>query len=48
MVDSTDAATDEAMRASEHFGPRLDVDETADAQARVLAFYGRRAIKRRV
>jgi uncharacterized protein (TIGR03086 family) len=34
---------DEAMRASGHFGPRIEVPEDADALTRVLAFNGRRA-----
>jgi uncharacterized protein (TIGR03086 family) len=33
---------DEAMRASGHFGPRVDVPADADALTRVLAFNGRR------
>jgi uncharacterized protein (TIGR03086 family) len=34
---------DEAMRASGHFGPRVEVPDDADALTRVLAFNGRRA-----
>ena len=34
---------DEAMRASGHFGPRVDVPADADALTQVLAFNGRRA-----
>ena len=33
---------DEAMRASGHFGPRVDVPPDADEQTRMLAFTGRR------
>lgn len=36
-------AVDEAMRASGHFGPRVEVADDADALTRLLAFYGRRA-----
>ncbi len=41
MVDGMDPATDEAMRASGHYGPRVEVPDDAHAQARVLAFMGR-------
>lgn len=41
MTHSTDAATEQAMRSNGQFGPRIDVDETADSQTRVLAFFGR-------
>jgi uncharacterized protein (TIGR03086 family) len=34
---------DEAMRASGHYGPRVDVPPDADALTRLLAFNGRRA-----
>ena len=34
---------DEAMRASGHFGPRVEVPDDADALTRVLAFNGRHA-----
>ncbi|MGZ4678604.1 MAG: TIGR03086 family metal-binding protein [Ilumatobacteraceae bacterium] len=34
-------SVDEAMRASGHFGPRIDVAADADDLTRVLAFYGR-------
>ncbi len=40
-VDEVPPFVDEAMRASGHFGPRVEVAEDADALARVLAFYGR-------
>lgn len=40
-LDTMDAATDEAMRASGHYGPRSEVPDDADDQARVLAFVGR-------
>jgi uncharacterized protein (TIGR03086 family) len=33
---------DGALRASGHYGPRVEVAEEADAQARLLAFIGRR------
>ena len=33
---------DEALRSSGHYGPRVDVDEGADEQTRLLAFLGRR------
>jgi uncharacterized protein (TIGR03086 family) len=36
-------AVDEAMRASGHYGPRVEVPEDADDLTRVLAFNGRRA-----
>lgn len=32
---------DDALRASGHFGPRVDVPADADAQTRLLAFIGR-------
>lgn len=41
MTDSVDDAADEAMRASGRFGPRIQVEKTADPQTRVLAFFGR-------
>jgi uncharacterized protein (TIGR03086 family) len=34
---------DAAMRASGHYGPRVDVPADADEQTRMLAFVGRRA-----
>jgi uncharacterized protein (TIGR03086 family) len=37
-----DPATDDAMRRSGHFGPRVDVPDDADDQTRLLAFMGRR------
>lgn len=40
-ADAMDPATDEAMRASGHYGPRVEVAPDADAQTRVLAFVGR-------
>lgn len=42
-IDAMAPAVDEAMRASGHFGPRVDVPPDADALTRVLAFNGRRA-----
>jgi uncharacterized protein (TIGR03086 family) len=42
-IDAMPAGVDEAMRASGHFGARVDVPEDADTFSRVLAFYGRRA-----
>ncbi len=33
---------DEMLRASGHFGPRIDVPDDADAQTKLLAFTGRR------
>jgi uncharacterized protein (TIGR03086 family) len=33
---------DEALRASGHYGPRVDVPADADVQTRLLAFIGRR------
>ena len=36
------APMEEAMRASGHFGPRVDVAAEADEQTRLLAFTGRR------
>lgn len=33
---------DEALRRSGHYGPRVEVDEDADVQTRLLAFIGRR------
>jgi uncharacterized protein (TIGR03086 family) len=41
-IDVMPPGVDEAMRASGHFGPRVDVPADADARTRVLAFYGRR------
>jgi uncharacterized protein (TIGR03086 family) len=32
---------DEVLRSSGHYGPRVDVDEGADEQTRLLAFLGR-------
>lgn len=43
-IDAMPPGVDEAMRASGHFGPRVDVPADADAVTRVLAFYGRRAV----
>ena len=40
-IDAMPPGVDEAMRASGHFGPRVDVPADADARTRVLAFYGR-------
>jgi uncharacterized protein (TIGR03086 family) len=37
-----DGMDDSMMRASGHFGPRVDVPADADEQTRVLAFFGRR------
>lgn len=42
-IDAMPPGVDEAMRASGHFGPRVDVAADADALTRVLAFNGRRA-----
>ena len=42
-VDAMPPGVDEAMRASGHFGPRVEVPADADALTRVLAFNGRRA-----
>lgn len=42
-IDAMPPGVDEAMRSSGHFGPRVDVPADADAAARLLAFYGRRA-----
>jgi uncharacterized protein (TIGR03086 family) len=42
-IDAMPPGVDEAMRASGHFGPRVDVPAHADALTRVLAFNGRRA-----
>jgi uncharacterized protein (TIGR03086 family) len=33
---------DSALRASGHYGPRVDVAEDADVQTRLIAFIGRR------
>ena len=35
------AEVDEAMRASGHYGPRVEVPADADDQTRLLAFLGR-------
>ena len=35
------AEVDAAMRASGHFGPRVEVPDDADPTTQVLAFYGR-------
>ncbi len=35
------APMDEALRASGHFGPRVEVDDDADVQTQLLAFIGR-------
>ena len=40
-IDDLPASVDEAMRASGHFGPRLEIAADADQLTRVLAFYGR-------
>ena len=32
---------DEVLRASGHYGPKIDVDHDADTQTRLLAFTGR-------
>ena len=40
-IDNLPASVDEAMRASGHFGPRLEIAADADQLTRVLAFYGR-------
>jgi len=42
-VDTTPPAVDQAMRASGHFGLRVEAPADADDLTRVLAFYGRRA-----
>jgi hypothetical protein len=42
-IDAMPPGVDEAMRASGHVGPRIDVAADADALTRVLAFNGRRA-----
>ena len=42
-IDALPPGVDEAMRASGHFGPRVEVAADADALTRVLAFNGRRA-----
>ena len=41
MVESM-GPSDEAMRASGHFGPRVEVPADADEQTRLIAFMGRR------
>ena len=33
---------DEMLRQSGHYGPKVDIDETADLQSRLIAFVGRR------
>jgi uncharacterized protein (TIGR03086 family) len=33
---------DQALRASGHYGPRVDVADDADVQTRLLAFIGRK------
>jgi hypothetical protein len=40
MVDSM-APMEEAMRQSEHYGPRVEVPADADEQTRMIAFTGR-------
>lgn len=42
MVDGMEPH-DEALRASGHYGPRVEVPDDADEQTRLLAFMGRRA-----
>ena len=42
-IDAMPPAMDEAMRASGHFGARVDLAAGAPPLARLLAFYGRRA-----
>jgi uncharacterized protein (TIGR03086 family) len=42
-VASIPPEVDAAMRASGHFGPRIEVGPDADPLTRVLAFYGRQA-----
>ena len=42
-VESIPPEVDAAIRASGHFGPRVDVPADADEQTRLLAFNGRRA-----
>jgi len=42
-VEGLPPEVDEAMRASGHYGPRIDVADDADEQTRLLAFLGRRA-----
>ena len=42
-IDALPPGVDEAMRASGHSGPRIDVPTDADALTRILAFNGRRA-----
>lgn len=37
---------DAAMRGSGHYGPRIDVDSGADTVTKVMAFYGRRPLRR--
>jgi uncharacterized protein (TIGR03086 family) len=41
-LESLPPEVDEAMRASGHYGPRVDVGADADDQTRLLAFTGRR------
>jgi uncharacterized protein (TIGR03086 family) len=41
-VDAMPPGVDEAMRASGHFGPRIEVAPDADPLTRLLAFNGRR------
>lgn len=43
VVESLPPEVDEAMRRSGHYGPRVEVADGADAQARLLAFTGRTA-----
>lgn len=40
-IDALPPEVDAAMRASGHYGPRVDVPADADAQTRLLAFMGR-------
>ncbi|QGG96116.1 TIGR03086 family metal-binding protein [Actinomarinicola tropica] len=42
-VEALPPEVDEAMRRSGHYGPRVEVDDDADAQTRLLAFMGRTA-----
>ena len=42
-IENLPPEVDEAMRASGHYGPRVEVPPDADEQTRLLAFNGRRA-----
>lgn len=43
-ISSIPPEVDAAMRASGHFGPRLDIADDADPTTMVMAFYGRRPV----